>query len=226
MNRVCTFVTLLVAACSDPAVKPDAAVGAMADASKIIDAPAIMDAPVDAPTTCPAGRACLRLAPVDGVTMLPAGRLGIVWVAEGKSPTLELAYDRPWTAAPITEIDLAQLALPTAAVQTSIPEVCNGEKFAPALVVLSTDPDSSGSLTTDEILNGENDGSMYGVHLEIIAWFDKTCPASLPDFPEGFTAGIHVYTEDTPVHHLDGKVTDLQTCQPGTTACQMLNGPL
>jgi hypothetical protein len=38
-------------------------------------------------------------------------------------------------------------------------------------------------------------------------------------------AGLHVYSEATPVHLLDGMLTALQTCAPGTAACDTLNSP-
>jgi hypothetical protein len=216
-----TVTVACIAACSNPTETPvDAKVVTMPD-SRPADT-FMPDAFV--PTTCPVGQVCLKMVPIDGVTTLPAGRLAIAWVVEN-SQTAEVALDVPWTPAPVTMVDLSQVALPTASFRTAFPGTC-ATTFAPALAVLSTDPDHSNSITSAEIMAGFNDHTVYGLHQEIVAWFEATCPADPPNFPEGFTAGIHVYTEASPVHHLDGKVTDMQTCAPTTMACENLNNPL
>ncbi len=204
-----------LAACSDPT-------GTHPDASIAVDAS--IDAVPDANLTCPAGQLCLQMMPVDGVTTLPAGRLAIAWLDE-TGTTIEVAYDRPWTPASLTIVDLSQIALPTAAVQRAA-AFCNNAMFAPGFALLSTDPDGSGSISAAEIQNGRADHTMYGVHREMVAWMAMGCPANLPDFPEGFMAGVHVYTEASPVHQLDGMITQMETCQPLTVGCDNLMNPL
>lgn len=212
-----------VAACSDPKATPDA--GVTPDSDTTVDAPPADAAMPDAAPTCPEGQLCMQMMPIDGVTNLPAGRLAIAWLSEEGPNTLEIAYDVPWTAAPVTMVDLTQITPPTAAFQQPVPLECEGALFAGALAVLSTDPDGDGAISAEEILNGEADFTVYGIHQEVVAWFNMACPAELPDFPEGFLEGIHVYSADTPVQHLDGTVTMLQTCQPGTAICDNLSDP-
>ena len=222
----------VVAGCSNPQATTDAgttsdAAGhdgtATADAVSY-DAPATVDAPIDSGVPCPSGRLCFQLAPIDGVTNLPAGRIAIAWIAEGNPPQVEVAYDQPWTAAAITTIDVAQIAAPSAGMlSTGVPSCASS--FAPSMLVLSTDPDASGSISVDEILNGQTGNSTYGIHQQMVAWFSEACAVDPPDFPDGFAKGIHVYTADNPVHLLDGAATELQTCQPGSAACANLNDP-
>lgn len=212
------------AACSSPHAAPDAGAKPLADAAPVDVAP---DAtlPPDAAIPCPAGQVCLARTPIDGVTSLPAGRLAIAWLSTtSQTPTFEVASDQPWVNAPITMVELAQIAVPSAAVQFSGIPSCTS-KMGAGIAVLSTDPDGNGAISGEEIANGRSDHSIYGVHKQVIAWFSDACAPNPPDFPEGFEAGIHVYTADTPVHRLDGTATELDTCQPGSSACDQLDGP-
>lgn len=230
MRIFTTAFLTIVAGCSNPQATPDA--GITSDATSHDGHPAAdaaVDVAVDGGVSCPANELCFLLSPVDGVTNLPAGRLAIAWVAEGSDPSsapqIEVAYDQPWVAASITKIEISDIAAPSAGMQTAgaVPNCTSA--FAPSIAVLSTDPDASGSISSDEILNGTTNHSTYGIHQQIVAWFSDPCAADPPDFPEGFAKGIHVYTNDTPVHLLDGTATALQTCLPGTAACSSLNDP-
>ena len=212
----------IVAACSSSHATPDAA--ATTDAAHH-DAPSTGDAPIDGSVPCPQGQLCFQLTPVDGVTNLPSGRLAIAWVSEATStPIVEVAYDQPWVPAPITMIDIAHIATPSASVQTNGIASC-ASSYAASLAVLSTDPDGSGSISSDEILNGIHDHSVYGIHQEMVAWFSDACAADPPSYPDGFAKGIHVYSSGRPVHRLDGTATAFETCQPGSAACSNLNSP-
>jgi hypothetical protein len=156
LRALISSIACVFAACSDPAVTPDASVP-NADASANVDAPG-----PDANPTCPAGQLCLQITPIDAVTALPPGRLAVAW--QGQAGEIEVAYDVAWPAAPVTVIDLTQITPPTAPFQTTAPSPCTGVQFAAAVTVVSTDPDGSGSITATEIQQGINDGTIYGVH--------------------------------------------------------------
>jgi hypothetical protein len=137
-----------------------------------------------------------------------------------------VVFDESWPATPITGIDLADLADPSAAFLEFDLPACPNAHTGLAIALASTDPDGSGSISSAEIIAGFGDRSAYGVVQEdIIIWTDIGCPAS-PDIPEGLLPGAHVYTRTTPVMRLDGSPIPFTTCAPGSDACAGLDPPL
>jgi hypothetical protein len=209
------LVGALAPACSGAPSSPDAGL----DSRRAVDA-----APqIDARASCPAGYLCLAIAPVDGVTALPAGRLAIAWEPVTNPDPLEIAFDASWNGDAVTMVPFSSIADPSPTVQLQGP--CGpGTYFARATAVLSTDPDGNGAITSAEIRAGLTTGDTYGIHQEIITWEDVSC-GPMTDFPEGFDAGTHVYSDAKPVMKLDGSQTAMQTCAPKTVACSALNDP-
>jgi hypothetical protein len=200
------------------------------DAPRTPDGPTTDAPPVvpDSDPNCGAGELCLRIAPVDGVDVLPQGRIAIAWVPPdggGGPTTYEVAYDQVWFGDPEMSITLVDINLPSAPYLQADPPFCPGSSLAGATVVVSTDPDGDGAITSAEIEAGLTDGTVYGIGQAIIAYFTIACPPSPPEFPDGFLAGSHVYTKDIPVMVLDAMFTDLQTCAPQSPECANLNNP-
>lgn len=201
---------VVAAACSDPASG--------------VDAPSSIDAaPADAARACSA-ELCIQVQ--DGAT-LPAGRLAIGWVPRegGPATDLAIAYDVAWTPADVTPVRLGEVTAPAAGYQSPL-DVCAGHQAAVSYVVLSTDPNHDGAISSDEIIGGLTDQTVYGILQEVVVWLDAACPPAPPDFPEGLLAGTHVYTADQPVMVLDGELAAMATCTPGTPACDALPTPL
>jgi hypothetical protein len=251
-RRSIALMVLGLAACSDSPGNPDAPSGTpdsppgTPDAGPPADAPTVVDAPglpdgheaKDAPPaedgdpspdgavdpTCAPDQLCLAATPIDGSTP-PPGRLAVAWV-QTTGTGLEVAFDEAWAAPPVTGINLVEIAAPSPPYHITDAPFCPGGRLAIAIAVASTDPDGDGSISSGELLNGFDDHTAYGIGQAIIAWTDVGCPAMPPDFPEGLSPGVHVYTIDEPVLRLDGTPVDFQTCAPGSAACENLNNPL
>jgi len=217
----------LLAGCSDPASSPDAAGAADAPPAEI-DASRVDASSPDAAGAgaCGADQLCVQIHPVDGVGNLPAGRIAVAWIPPQGSGlvAVEVAYDAPWPGADVTGIDLAAITPPSAPYQSAIPGVCDGSLLSTAMVVLSTDPNGNGHISSSEILGGTANG-IYGIEQELVVWLDVACAPAPPDFPEGLLAGVHVYTAAKPVMNLDGELTTMETCAPQTAGCDSLNSP-
>lgn len=176
---------------------------------------------MDADFGCPPGRICLATSPVDA-SAPPDGRIVVAW-QPASGNTWYIAVDRAWPSQELTELNLAEIAAPLPSWQFTGPCGAN-VRFGSATIVLSTDPDGDGSISSDEINQGYLTGNTYGIHQEIITWSDIGCGPST-NLPSGLEAGVHVYGRDVPVMKLDGTVTILQTCEPRSSACQNVENP-
>jgi hypothetical protein len=206
-GRLLAFVVL--GACSGGPLAPDAG-------SDLL--------PWDADPRCADDLLCMQIAPIDGVTTLPPGRLVVAWLPFTPGP-YQIVVDRPWDASPITQVALADVPPPDADHLTTGP--CGpSETFSYAQVVVSTDPNGDGVVTSDEIIAGYDSGDTYGIFQEVLTYSRPGCSPKPPDFPDGVRGGVHVLTAAKPYQRIDGVVKDLETCVPNTAACNSLTNPL
>lgn len=218
MLSVSAVVALGLAACDPDPEAADANPGNLADAPAAVDAPP----PPDGPIGCDPDQVCFTYNAIDGVTDLPPGQLVIAWIppeASGDAPA-QVAYDGTWTTA-VTALDLAAITIPDAAHQTAFVPCGTPGHFAIALAFIGTnvDADGDGVLTADEFAAA----SVYGIFQAGIVFADVAC-APTPENPAGLLTGVHVYSDTNQL--LDGVPTELQTCSPGTAACDGLDDPL
>src|SRR5262245_46571462 len=180
---------------------------------------------------CAATELCLSLAPIDGVTALPPGRLAVAWIViggDGADDQAQIAFDVPWTAAPLTRVGLPQLAAPDLAFVHPMTCGAGPIDFAIAVAGVFDDPDDSGDLTGAEFLAAVQLGLIYGIAQGIVLDAPAGCSTPTEELPAGILPGRHAYggNEDTAFTPADGVPIPLTTCAPGTAACQGLDGPI
>ncbi len=175
----------------------------------------------DGGMNCLTTQMCLAVTAVDDLPP-PSGRIVVAWQPPSGT-TWSVTYDRPWMTQAMTHVLLSEISGPPPGWQFEGP--CGpGVLFGSATVVLSTDPDSSGAITSSEINEGYGSGDTYGIHQEVVTWSDIGCGATSA-LPGGLEAGVHVYRRFPPVTKLDGSVTTLQTCFPHSAACAGIENP-